>query len=109
MIAKDLVFSIRNEDDFNQIALKVFQYQLENNNVYAQYVQHLNIDISAIHHYTQIPFLPIQFFKTQTVSTLPNQPQITFTSSGTTGMISSQHHVYDLEWYETSFRKAFDI
>jgi hypothetical protein len=108
MIAKDLVFSIRNEDDFNQIALKVFQYQFENNNVYAQYVQHLYIDISAIHHYTQIPFLPIQFFKTQTVSTLPNQPQITFTSSGTTGMISSQHHVYDLEWYETSFRKAFD-
>ncbi len=108
MIAKEDVFSIRNEDDFNQIALKVFQYQLENNNVYAQYVKHLNMDFSAIHHYTQIPFLPIQFFKTQTVSTLPNQPQLTFTSSGTTGMINSQHHVNDLAWYETSFRKAFE-
>src|SRR5690606_40268874 len=56
---------------------------------------------------SEIPFLPIQFFKTQKVSTINQKPQVTFTSSGTTGMINSQHYVYDLDWYEMSFRKAF--
>ena len=108
MIAKERVFSIQNEEDFNRVALDVFQYQLENNKVYQQYVRNLQIDTSAIRHYSAIPFLPIQFFKTQNVSTLDDTPQITFTSSGTTGMINSQHHVYDLAWYELSFRKAFE-
>ncbi|MBD1429373.1 MULTISPECIES: acyl transferase [Sphingobacterium] len=108
MIAKESVFSIQNEEDFNRVALEVFQYQFENNKVYQQYVRNLHIDTSAISHYSEIPFLPIQFFKTQKVSTLDSMPQITFTSSGTTGMINSQHHVYDLEWYEMSFRKAFE-
>jgi phenylacetate-coenzyme A ligase PaaK-like adenylate-forming protein len=108
MIAKESVFSIQNEEDFNRVALEVFNYQFENNKVYKQYVENLHIDTSAIRHYSEIPFLPIQFFKTQNVSTLNQKPQITFTSSGTTGMINSQHHVYDLEWYEMSFRKAFE-
>jgi len=107
MIAKESVFSIQNDEDFNRVALEVFQYQFENNKVYKQYVENLHIDTSAIRHYSEIPFLPIQFFKTQKVSTLNQKPQITFTSSGTTGMINSQHLVYDLEWYEMSFRKAF--
>jgi hypothetical protein len=107
MIAKEDIFSIQNEDDFNRVALEVFYYQLEKNTVYQRYIANLSVDASAISHYTQIPFLPIQFFKTQNVSTLYSNPQITFTSSGTTGVINSQHHVYDLEWYEMSFRKAF--
>lgn len=107
MIAKEDVFSIQNEDDFNRIALEVFKYQLENNKIYQRYVNNLSVDIAAIKHYTQIPFLPIQFFKTQDIKTLVSQPQITFTSSGTTGTINSRHHVYDLEWYERSFRNAF--
>lgn len=109
MIAKESVFSIQNEEDFNRVALEVFQYQFENNKVYQRYVRNLRIDISAIKHYTEIPFLPIQFFKTQKVSTLDSTPQITFTSSGTTGMTNSQHYVYDLEWYEMSYRKTFEL
>ncbi|MCA5003534.1 LuxE/PaaK family acyltransferase [Sphingobacterium bovistauri] len=108
MVAKEDVFSIENDDDFNRIALKIFQYQIENNEVYKKYVNNLHIDKSTVQHYTDIPFLPIQFFKTQKVSTIQNKPLITFTSSGTTGMINSQHHVYDLDWYELSFRKAFE-
>lgn len=107
MITKETVFSIQNEDNFNRVALKVFQYQYENNAVYKKYIKNLSFDTTAINHYTQIPFLPIQFFKTQKVATLKNSPKITFTSSGTTGMINSLHHVYDLEWYEMSFRNAF--
>ncbi|WP_159636184.1 acyl transferase [Sphingobacterium composti Ten et al. 2007 non Yoo et al. 2007] len=107
MIAKENVFSIKNEDEFNQMALEIFKYQFENNKVYQQYVQNLHINTSTIIHYTQIPFLPIQFFKTQRVATVECKPQITFSSSGTTGMTNSEHHVFDLGWYEMSFRKAF--
>src|SRR5690606_29765303 len=36
-------------------------------------------------------------------------PQVTFSSSGTTGMINSKHPVADISWYEESFRRAFDL
>lgn len=108
MINKEDIFSINNQEEFNDCALQIFNYQVNYNQVYKQYVTHLGIDIHEINHYTKIPFLPIEFFKTQQVYTNPGTPSITFTSSGTTGMINSQHHVYDLDWYESSFRKAFE-
>jgi len=107
MITKEDVFSIRNDEDFNRVALELFHYQFHHNKVFQQYVKFLPVDTSDIHHYTQIPFLPIQFFKTKKIATIDAPPQITFTSSGTTGMSTSQHHVFDLEWYENSFRKTF--
>ena len=35
--------------------------------------------------------------------------EITFTSSGTTGMITSSHYISDVSWYTESFRKAFQL
>ena len=107
MISKEEVFSIQNENEFNQVALKVFHYQIQNNAVYRQYVNHFRKNVAEISHYTDIPFLPIQFFKTKNISTLDIAPATTFTSSGTTGMINSRHLVYDVEWYEKSYRKTF--
>ncbi|MFO7745206.1 MAG: acyl transferase, partial [Psychroflexus sp.] len=54
-----------------------------------------------------IPFLPIQFFKTHDVKTGEFTPDITFLSSGTTGQIQSQHKVKNLSLYEESFTKTF--
>jgi hypothetical protein len=55
----------------------------------------------------QIPFLPIQFFKSHEVISSTNPVQETFTSSGTTGMITSKHLVTDVTLYEQSYRNAF--
>lgn len=35
--------------------------------------------------------------------------EVVFTSSGTSGMITSSHHVSDVDWYVQSFRKAFAL
>lgn len=106
---KESVFNIQNEDSFNQKALEIFRHQALHVDVYRQYLTFLRTDIHSIHSYRDIPFIPIQFFKTQNIIEKGKIPQITFTSSGTTGMINSQHHVPDLDWYEKGFRKTFKL
>jgi hypothetical protein len=52
--------------------------------------------------------MPIQFFKEFQVKTTDFEPEKVFLSSGTTGSIQSKHLVKDLNWYDWSFREAFD-
>ncbi|MFT5823842.1 MAG: hypothetical protein ACI8ZM_005105 [Crocinitomix sp.] len=103
------IFSIKSEDDFNEKALQLFNYQLDNNDVYKTYCEHLNIDRNAINHYSKIPFLPISFFKTHTIKTYQENSAVTFSSSGTTGTVTSKHHVKDLSIYEASFIQGFEL
>ena len=107
MITKEHIFGLNSEEDFNHWALKTFHFQAKNNPVYQQYIQLLRTNTSSLIHYTQIPFLPIQFFKTQDILVSGSKLQITFSSSGTTGMVNSKHYVPDISWYEESFRQAF--
>ncbi|WP_410220046.1 acyl transferase [Pedobacter sp.] len=102
-------FSIKSEDDFNKAALEVFNFQAKNCLIYAQYIKHLNINFHKIDHYEKIPFLPISFFKSNTVLSSDLPVQITFSSSGTTGQITSRHLVTKLSLYEDSFNKAFEL
>jgi phenylacetate-coenzyme A ligase PaaK-like adenylate-forming protein len=55
----------------------------------------------------QIPFLPIQFFKSHSVVSNTTLVQNTFTSSGTTGITASKHLVTDTSIYEESYQKGF--
>lgn len=103
------IFSIRNEIEFNTLALKIFEYQLTTNKVYADYCRLLSRFDKKITHYTEIPFLPIEFFKTHSVKSSSYDPQVTFTSSGTTQTQLSKHYIKDLSIYETSFIKGFEM
>jgi phenylacetate-coenzyme A ligase PaaK-like adenylate-forming protein len=89
------------------MALKVFRYQYENNGVYREFCDFLKTDVQKVKTIQQIPFLPIQFFKSHEVVSNSNPIQTTFTSSGTTGMVTSKHLVTDVSIYEESYRKAF--
>ncbi len=101
------IFTITTQKQFEKTALKVFRFQYENNKVYREFCDFLHIDVGTIKSLTQIPFLPIQFFKSHEVVSNTNPIQETFTSSGTTGMITSKHLVTDITLYEASYRKAF--
>ena len=103
------IFNIKTETEFNEIAIDIYRYQATNNPVYKQYIDILKVDQSQIKSYREIPFLPIQFFKSQDIITDGKSPEITFSSSGTTGMITSQHLVADVNLYIESFRKAFEL
>lgn len=103
----DKIFSIKTEQDFNETAMNVFKFQAENNNIYKKFLKILNFDSNQVEHYRDIPFLPIQFFKSQDIITNNLEAEVIFTSSGTTGILTSKHHVVDKNWYIESFRKAF--
>lgn len=103
------VFSISNRQQFDETALQVFRFQAESNAIYSQFIKGLNIDPASINDIYKIPFLPVEFFKSQEIVSSPDEPQVTFTSSGTTGMITSRHIVTDVSWYEQSFRRAFEL
>ena len=95
---------------FNSMALKVFHYQLNHNTFYQQYVKSLRVNTDSITHYSAIPFLPIEFFKSQQiVCDEITADAVCFSSSGTTGQITSKHYVNDVSVYETSFTKGFEL
>ncbi len=107
MITPSDIFSISGSKQFEKIALKVFRFQYDNNEVYRQFCQHLKVEKQEVKSLPQIPFLPIQFFKSHQVVSGDNPIQTTFTSSGTTGLTTSKHFVSDLSLYENSYRQAF--
>jgi len=98
------IFSIRNEDEFNRCALEVFEFQYENTEVYRKYVDTLNRPKPA--HFSEIPFLPIQFFKSHQILSKNKEAQVIFKSSGTGGE-RSKHYVADTSVYEKSFLPTF--
>ncbi|WP_282134568.1 acyl transferase [Seonamhaeicola maritimus] len=108
MIDPNTIFNINNEEEFNQKALEVFKYQFENNRVYRSFCDLLYKTPSDISSIKDIPFLPIQFFKSHEVLSSKEKIKTTFTSSGTTGSITSKHHVTDLKIYERSFNSSFN-
>ncbi len=107
MFSTSDIFQIGSKKEFEKITLKVFRFQYDNNLVYQQFCQLLKKDKTNVKHIEDIPFLPIQFFKSHDVLSSSDAIQTTFTSSGTTGMSTSKHHVTDLEFYEESYRLGF--
>ena len=107
MISSDDIFSISNQKQFEKIALKVFRFQYEHNLVYNEFCNLMNVNVQKIKSVQQIPFLPIQFFKSHAVVSNSNPIQETFISSGSTGVITSKHLVTDVSLYEQSYRKGF--
>ena len=102
------VFTIQSEEDFEQVALEVFQYQYENCLPYRKFCNLLNTDPKQVVQVAGIPFLPIEFFKSHKIFDKQQaEVESIFTSSGTTGMERSQHYVASNKIYEESFLRAF--
>lgn len=88
--------------------MQVFRHQALNCQVYQSYIFHLGVDIKNVETSSQIPYLPISFFKSHPVICSKDPVEITFSSSGTTGQSQSRHLVTDLKVYEQSFSTAFE-
>lgn len=107
MISKEEIFSIRNEAEFQKIALRVFRFQAEFNPIYKKFIDHLNVNPAEINSVEKIPFLPIRFFKEFEIITGSQKIEKIFTSSGTTGSQTSKHFVTDLSFYRESLEYSF--
>lgn len=104
---KDFIFNIQSEEEFTNVTLQVFKHQFENNTVYRSFCDLLYVHPSDIKSIEEIPFLPIEFFKSKKVISSTDSIVETFSSSGTTGSITSKHHITNMSWYETSYLKGF--
>ncbi len=101
------IFNIQTEQEFTKAALEVFKYQFTNNKVYRSFCDLLYKHPSDVKNITDIPFLPIQFFKSRKVISSLEEAQEIFTSSGTTGSVVSKHFVTDINVYKESYLKGF--
>jgi hypothetical protein len=101
------IFSIKTTGEFNEAALEVFRYQVAGNLLYRDYVTALGVTAASVKFLSEIPFLPVTFFRDHKVITGPDIPETVFESSGTTGMVSGKHYVADLSLYEESFIRGF--
>lgn len=103
----DKIFTIKDEEEFLETALSVFLWQAENNSLYGRYLSALGRPGGKPLTITEIPFLPVTFFRTHRVMTGNFEPSVVFESSGTTGTIPGKHYVADISLYERSFLNCF--
>ena len=104
---KDFVVAHLNSQEFHEKALETFRYQYQRNPVYQDFCDYLKKSPAHVSQLNEIPFIPIQFFKSKKVVAGNSKPEVIFTSSGTTGTTTSKHYVSDVSLYEKSYMEAF--
>ncbi|WP_299520959.1 acyl transferase [Winogradskyella sp.] len=108
MISNDAIFKINTGKEFETLALNIFKFQFEKNPVYRSFCDLLYKHPSDIKCIEDIPFLPIQFFKSHQILSGHHPIEKTFTSSGTTGTKTSSHNITDINLYEKSYLNGFN-
>ena len=104
---QEQVFS-SHQDNFDERALALFRWQAVHNPTYRQYLAYRKVDAAQVQEVTQIPFLPIQFFKYHTVLSAHQPVETTFESSGTTGQQRSRHAITSLSFYHQVCQAIFE-
>src|SRR5688572_29969341 len=84
---------------FEDLALQAFHYQSACSSIYANYLHALKIVPASINYFREIPFLPIEFFKTHEVKAGDFKEERVFISSGTTSTTASRHFIKSLYTY----------
>jgi hypothetical protein len=105
---KKLYTNLENESDFTSLALEIFDFQYRFNVVYRTYVDLLGIRVNKVKSLAEIPFLPVQLYKTKPIKTGTWKEEYLFKSSSTTGQIPSLHYVRDLKVYEQNIVHCFE-
>ena len=103
----DRPFAVRTDEDFNALALELFHLHRQRNPIYRRFVEALRVDPARVRTAADIPHLPITLFRSHRVLLDGLDPGSHFTSSGTTGAITSSHFVPYPRVYERSFMTSF--
>lgn len=105
---KKAIFQVQSDSEFQSLAIEVFRFQYNHIPVYKAFVDALGRNVDAVKTLEDIPFMPIEFFKSHQVIPEGLDAEIEFTSSGTTGKQTSTHFVHDLSIYKEGYRKCFE-
>ncbi len=102
------VHKVSNAADFTKLALEVFEFQYEYNEIYRKYCVEIGREKAKVNSVKEIPFLPIEFFKTHMVTSIDeSEIEKIFSSSGTTDAVKSKHFVANLDFYKSNSLKIF--
>ena len=105
---REKIFKIHDWNTFRAAALEVFHFQAKHTPVYRDYLAAHKVDPARIRDVEEIPFLPIEFFKSHTILEEGRSAEVIFESSGTTGTAPSSHYVADISLYRESFLRSFN-
>lgn len=106
---RDRIFNIEGQEEFLKASLEIFHYQFSNNPIYNSFITNLGRVNKHLNNVSDIPFIPIEFFKNHKILTGNRPVEAIFESSGTTGLSPGRHFVCDLKLYEESFFNAFRL
>lgn len=84
-------------------------FQSKMNPIYKEFISKLRINPLKITTIKEIPFLPVELFKTHRIYSASSEPELCFESSGTTGMMPSRHYVFRKSLYIKSFSETFRL
>ncbi len=91
---------------FNGLAMDLFRHQAKSIPVYRDFLSYLRIDNKKINSIEEIPFMPISFFKTHKVYN--GSADSYYSSSGTTGEVTSKHYYNDESFYLKHAQQLFE-
>lgn len=97
-----------NATAFEEIALRLFRFQAVHNPVYQQYLTYIGVSAADVTSMREVPFLPINLFKSHDIRTGHWTPEVTFTSSGTSGQSFSRHALPSQDFYLRHSRQIFE-
>ena len=101
------IFKIKSEKQFEYYAIKIFRMQYKLNPVYQLYCNLIGTNLNDVKKLDQIPFLPIEFFKTKKVKSFKNSESKIFYSSSKTEINQSKHYIRDISIYKSSLLNSF--
>ena len=98
------------ERDFDDLAIRLLEYQLRYNKPYARYCASLGVSSSALpRSWTQIPAVPAAAFKEATLVTFdPSGAALAFETSGTTTGLGGRHSMETRALYDAALLSSFE-
>ena len=109
MLTIEEIVAIRSAEEFERCALELFRFQAERCRPYRRYLELLGVDAEAVTKVEDIPFMPIELFKTEEVYCGEGEPEVVFTSSNTGSTVASRHFMASLATYRRAFTEAFRL
>src|ERR1700736_225579 len=96
------------EENFEALAIKLFEHQTKQNSVYARYCEFLDRS-EPMDSWKKIPAVPQQAFKYSELRSFPaSESAAEFRTSGTTGEGFGKHFFRSLRLYERAVQKGWD-
>lgn len=90
-------------------AQEIFKFQYQYNPIYHKFCQYLNRHPHHIQQLTDIPFIPVNFFKHHIIKTTAYTEECMFTSSCTSSDIPSKHYIKDCSLYTRNLIRSFEF